>query len=94
MRRALLPKTAMSKTSPTSHEAKKPRWMVPADLVQSRKVPPDPSVQFHEVELKEGAFSVRGFHQFRFRKGPACSLSPVRWRELKEGAASVRSIGR
>ena len=82
----------MSKKSPTSKDDLESISLVPADLVQSRKVPLGPSVQFHFVELKEGAASVRAFHQSR--KGPAWCLSPVRWRELKEGAASVRSIGR
>ena len=79
----------MSKKSPTSKDDDESISLVPADLVQSRKVPLDPSSSLTQAE---GAASVRGFHQSR--KGPAWSLSPVRWRELKEGAASVRSIGR
>jgi hypothetical protein len=78
VRRALPPKTAMSKKSlPPARPFQEWLSMVPADLVQSRKVPPGPSVQFREAELKEGAASVRGFTQTSATMGEDGTPAPV-----------------
>ncbi len=66
--------------------------MVPADLVQSRKVPPGPSVQFREAELKEGAASVRGFTQTSATMGEDGTPAPVPLRTGIPGKRAVRGL--